>query len=177
MARIAFNDDQLWRLVHVHSDVSDVALAKSLGVQISTIHAARWRLRKHGWTCRVSYGTCRYCGKPFTRQGHKASRREYHPECYLANKREHSPPREKRRWQSLSASEQAAIIDRAHEHNSRWQELTQAKATNHMKRWQDWEDELILSPDAPPDHELALDLGRSLLSVRGRRRDLKRRQR
>jgi hypothetical protein len=176
MSRNPLTDYQIWVLVQADQNVADIELACSVGTQVSTIHAARWRLRKHGWTCRVSFGTCRYCSKPFTGQGHKAGRREYHPACYQANKKDLTASHDKRRWKCLSGSEKAEIFEQGHRHTAKWQEVTKDQATNHMRRWQNWEDELILATNAPTDFELALDLGRSLLSVRGRRRDLKKRK-
>jgi hypothetical protein len=74
---------------------------------------------------------------------------------------------------NLSGSEQAVIVERGHEHDARWQDITHARATNHMRRWSEWEDELILAPNAAPEYEQALELRRSLIAVRDRRRNLK----
>jgi hypothetical protein len=76
----------------------------------------------------------------------------------------------------MSDQEKQLVLSRAHEHNSMWQAAAREQAKAQYRRWQEWEDEAILDPYAEPDHLLALELNRTLMAVRGRRRDLKRKQ-
>lgn len=177
MSRILLTDDQLWLILHSEKHVSDHILAQAIGAKETTVHAARWRLQKQGWTCRVSYGTCQLCGEPFIRRGFRTGRRQYHAECYLKNKQLENVPREKERWENHPAAVQEIILERGHRYDRYWQEVTQERATNSGSRWQLWEDELIVADDRPPDRELAIELGRSLKAVRRRRQEIVRNQR
>ena len=173
MTRTPLTDHQPWLIVNTSDDVSDEALAEAFGCKTSTIHAARWRLKCNGWTCKVSYGVCPVCEKSFTRQGHKAGRRVYHPECSEVVLKQLETGYEEKRWERLSDEECQLRLARAHQHTRNHQEESQQSASNRGVRWQPWEDELIQQEDAPPDVELAKELGRTLYAVRGRRRDLR----
>ena len=76
---------------------------------------------------------------------------------------------EQQRWERRSQEERQALLARAQQHTIDKQAQTVGNDHNRMRRWQPWEDEAILATDAPPDHELALELGRTLYAVRGRR--------
>ena len=74
-------DDQLWAIVCADPSITNRQLAETLGAHGNTVTHARRRLRRHGWTCSVSYTTCRHCGAAVTRQGNGQERRTYHPAC------------------------------------------------------------------------------------------------
>ncbi len=83
---------------------------------------------------------------------------------------------EKQRWEHLTTIEQQTILARAQHHTKDKQSKNLGKDHNRMRRWRKSEDEAIPALDAPPDHELAVELGRTLYAVRGRRLKLKRRE-
>jgi hypothetical protein len=174
MTRTALTDEQIWTLIQADASTLDRTLAAELRVNLSTVHNARWRFRRKGWTCAVRYVTCDHCGEPLIRRGRYDSTRKYHPGCAHQVKEQQAKEWERERWGNLSASEQQTVLDRGHRHTGRWQEATQGSATNKGRRWQVWEDETIMDPAAPPDYELATELGRTLHAVRGRRQVLRR---
>ena len=117
MARTRLTDHQLWQIVTAANDLTNAALAQALGVKTSTVHAARWRIRRSGWTCRVSYGVCPVCGEWFTRQD-AAGRRVYHPGCRPIALRAWYSSASARRWAGMSAAQRQRVLDRAHRHTA-----------------------------------------------------------
>lgn len=174
MSRSYLTDHQLWVLVNAHDSLSDETLAQSFGAKVSTVHAARWRLRRHGLTCAVSYGVCSVCGETFTRQGHKAGRRAYHPECRSQVLKQLNAGYDDRRWQVMPAEKRHIVLDRAHEHTRHHQRKSLHTATNRGLRWQAWEDDFIRENPDLSTAELARELGRTLYAVTGRKRKLRR---
>lgn len=130
MARISLTDEQLWAIVNAGASVSDQVLADAFGAKKSTVNAARWRIRQFGWTCKVSYGICLVCGEPFTRQGHKAGRRAYHPECRPQALKQLNAVYDVRRWQEMPGDKRAKVLERAHQHTHHHQHETLKTATN-----------------------------------------------
>jgi hypothetical protein len=168
-------DAETWDIINSF-DESDSAIAGRLGVKVPTVHAARWRLARNGWTCRVHYTVCLYCGEQLTRRGSKTGKQLYHTDCREHVRTEWNARREPMRWESTPTERQQLILQRGHQHTERWQAETLDRATQGNKRWQEWENALILDSEAAPDHVLALELNRTLMAVRGRRRDLKKRR-
>lgn len=166
----------MWLLLTIPATIPDHDLAAAFGVMEATVHAIRWRLKQRGWTCRVSYGVYAVCNQPFTRQGHRDGRRAYHPACRPAAIKLITTELEQQRWERLTKHEQQTRLSRAQQHTKDKQAQTVGNDHNRMRRWQPWEDEAITAADAPPDHELALELGRTLYAVRGRRGALRDRQ-
>ncbi|MGB3331024.1 MAG: hypothetical protein WBA46_18815, partial [Thermomicrobiales bacterium] len=80
------------------------------------------------------------------------------------------------RWQRLTHDKQQEHLARAHRHNELMQERSLPNATSRFRRWQPWEDAVLLADDAPPDHVLAEDLNRTLHGVRQRLHTLRKRQ-
>ena len=64
-------------------------------------------------------------------------------------------------------------IENAHEHTAKGQALTLGRDHRRHERWTSEEDAALMADTAPPDHGLALELGRTLLAVRTRRNVLK----
>jgi hypothetical protein len=171
--RTALTDIQLWTLINTADGIADADLAATLDARITTIHAARWRLRRTGWTCAVSYGTCQVCGGTFTRQGHQAGRRAYHPACRPEALKQLNAGYDAERWELLSPQERRSRLDRAHQYVSDHQEQSVPTATRHGARWQDWEDAVIRDGFGRTDLALAQELGRTLYAIRARKRLLR----
>lgn len=173
MARIALTDSQCWLILTTPDTVPDDVLASTIGVTASCVHAARWRFRRHGWTVSVSYGVCPLCDQPFTRQGHQASRRRYHDACRPHVLKHLGSIHAQARWKRFTPAQQQTLLDRAHRHTRDRQAETRGTDSRRMRRWSAAEDDAIRDPAAPPDHDLAVELGRTLYAVRARRYQLK----
>lgn len=78
-------DDDIW-LIRCNPRISAPKLAERLGVTTLTIHRWRKRFRQEGWTCRVNYGPCVYCGETMTVRPSK-NEAFSHPACKAAEKR------------------------------------------------------------------------------------------
>ncbi len=162
-------DEQCWATVCADPAVTNAELAAPLGVLVGTVMTARWRLRTKGWTCRVSYGVCTYCGKPFTRQGASRLRLAYYPVCRpLAHRMNRRVP-DRRRREALPVEERRVHLARANAFNAEHQAATKARATQHQARWTEAEDAVLIARQHEPAHVLAYELRRSLSSVRHRR--------
>lgn len=168
-------DAQSWIMLCAEASVSDAQLAESLGLKVSTVHAARWRFRRQGWTCAVRYTPCRHCGVPFTRRGRRDSRRDYHDDCRPESRRAIQSAIDRRRWKRLSTEARNAILDRAHEHEAEHQAASQKTAVQHMSRWTEEEEAVLIERGGEPLHSIARDLGRTLWAVRARRWKLRER--
>ncbi len=75
---------------------------------------------------------------------------------------------------------QAVLYDRTHRQQIRQaarlvDAAQRGQATRHGEKYEQWEDELILTGELPP-RELAARMGRTMTSVRQRRRKLRERQ-
>ena len=175
MARTALTDSQCWLILTSPDTVPDDVLAATIGATASAVHAARWRFRRHGWTVWVSYGVCPLCTRPFTRQGHHASRRRYHDACRPLVLKQLGALHAQARWERFTPAQQQTLLDRAHRHTRDRQAETRVTDSRRMCRWSAAEDDAIRDPAAPPDHDLAVQLGRTLYAIRGRRAWLRRR--
>jgi len=166
-------DAQLWAIVCADPAVSNRQLADTFGTPTSTIAHARRRLRRNGWTCPVSYTTCRHCGRSLTRQGNGQERRAYHPACRPVAVQVIRRVRERERWEALPVEERRDSFARAHAYIEEHQQTTQATATQRHAPWTDAEDAVLIArPDAPA-HVLATELRRTLHGVYRRRERLR----
>lgn len=168
MRRQQLTDAQCWIIVCADASVTAQQLAEALGVRVSTVHAARWRLRREGWACAVRYVTCRACGGAFTRRGRRDSRREYHDGCKPEARRAIQGAIDRRRWEKMTPEARNVILDRVHEHEANHQEASRTTAVQHMSRWTADEDAALIERAGEPVHLLARDLGRTLYAVRAR---------
>jgi len=73
------------------------------------------------------------------------------------------------RWERFTPAQQQTLLDRAHRHTRDRQAETRVTDSRRMRRWCAAEDDAIRDPAAPPDHDLAVELGRTLYAIRGRR--------
>lgn len=69
----------------------------------------------------------------------------------------------------------SGLVLRAHEHTRRNQELTRGQDRRRHQLWTPEENEAIQHAAAPPDHELVLELGRTVKAVRTHRYILRQR--
>lgn len=173
--RQQLTDAQSWIIVCADRSVSDQQLADALGLRVSTVHAARWRFRRQGWTCAVRYAVCRHCGKACTRRGHRDSRRDYHDTCRPEARRAIQSAIGRRRWEGMSPEARNVRLDRAHEHEAEHQAVSQKTAVQHMSRWTAEEEAVLIERAGEPLHLLARDLGRTLWAARARRWKLRQR--
>jgi hypothetical protein len=175
MHRRPLTDDQSWVIVCATSDITDAQLAAALGVQVSTVHAARWRFRRQGWTCAVRFVACRHCGQLLLRRGRRDSRRDYHDECRPEARKRIQREIDRRRWERADAERRNVVLERWHEHQYDHQAETAKAATRHAARWTEYEDTVLIERNGEPLHVLAYDLGRTLWAVKDRRQSLRRR--
>jgi len=169
MTRSFLTDDQKWQIVHAPREMTDDELATAFGQLRSTVHHARWHFRTQGWTCSVSYGSCTVCGEPLLRRGFRMGKLLAHPACRAGAAPAYYRVYQQQRRDAYSGAEMKAALIRAHEHTRQGQELTKGRDHSRHQLWTPENDEAIQHPDAPPDHELALELGRTLKAVRCRR--------
>jgi hypothetical protein len=174
MTRSFLTDDQKWHIINAPADDTDDQLAIAMDQSRSTVHHARWQFRSRGWTCSISYGTCMVCGEPLLRRGFRMGRLLAHPSCRNATAPAYFRAYQQQRRDGYSVPEREAAIARAHEHERQGQDRTRGQDFRRHQRWTPEEDEAIQLTDAPPDHELALELGRTLKAVRTRRYILRR---
>ncbi len=172
--RKLLTDEQSWVIVSVDPSVPDRQLADRLGVPVSTVHAARWRFRRQGWTCAVRYTVCLHCGDPLTRRGRHHSRREYHDACRQEARRSIQRAIDRRRWKRMPVEARNVVLDRAHEHEAERQAASQASAVQHKARWTEDEDAVLIERAGEPLHILARELGRTLWAILARRWKLRR---
>lgn len=174
--RRAFTDAETWAILTAPDSESGADLARQLGCNEQSVRVLRACLRREGWTCKVAYRPCQYCGKLFTVRGVKAGRAAYHPECHRLALVEIGRRNDQDRWDRLTEAEWQSRLDRAHRHSVAKQATSRGHASNHGRRWDPSEDALLLAPDAPPNHELAEVLGRTLYAVMARPQKLRARQ-
>jgi hypothetical protein len=160
-------DLQMWTLINSQT-ASDASLAALIGSPVATVHGVRWRLRKHPWTCRVHYGTCRYCGNPMAIRT-DFSRHVYHARCYAENRGEIQ-----RRIDALRPITQERI-DAIHRWSNKMQQRTLRSATRARQRWTHDEDDIVLAMMLRPIEDTCIELGRSMHAVAYRRVILRRR--
>jgi DNA-binding MarR family transcriptional regulator len=173
MTRTPLSDDHLWVLVNRDQNTSLAELARRFGCPPSTVSMAAKRIRDRGWTCTVSFGVCSVCRKSFTRQGHKAGRREYHRECRPQALKQLNTGYDERRWREADDETRRILLDRAHAYTRQHQAESLERATNRGARWQSWEDDFLLANPEMTTSEVASELGRTLYAVTARRLKLK----
>ena len=167
--RHQLTDAQIWIIVCAEASVTDRQLADALGMGLSTVRNARWRVRRQGWTCAVRYTDCLHCGVPFTRRGHRDSRRDYHAQCRPEARRAIQSVIDRRRWNKMPCEARNILLDRLHDHQADHQAASLMTAKQHMTRWTADEDTMLVERAGEPLHMLARDLGRTLLAVQSRR--------
>lgn len=169
MGRQQLTDAQCWVIVSADPSVADRQLADELGLRVSTIHAARWRLRRQGWTCAVRYVACRHCSGALTRQGRRDSRREYHHECRTSARQAIQGRLDQGRWERMPPERRNVVLDRLHDHEAEHQTASQRTAAQHFSRWTPEEEAMLVERAGEPAYRLAHDLGRTLYAVRARK--------
>lgn len=174
--RRAFTDAETWAILTASDSESAADRARRLGRNEHSVRVLRARLRRDGWTCAVAYRPCQHCGKLFTVRGVKAGRAAYHPACRRLALVEIGRRNDQDRWDRLTETERRDRLERVHRHSVRKQAMTRPKAFNHGRRWDPSEDAVLLAPDAPPNHVLAEELGRTLYAVMARYQKLRARQ-
>jgi hypothetical protein len=154
-------DAQRWVILQTPR-ASDETVAQIVGANRSTVHHARWRMARNGWTCSVRYGVCRYCGQPAALKG--ASRMHaYHAACKPLAQKRLQERRDMRR----------PIEDQQLTRLQRWRDAMQARtralARNTGQRWTAGEDALVLALTDRPIIESCVRLGRLFAAVSKRR--------
>ena len=162
-------DDQLWAIICADPSVSNRQLAETLGANVGTVTHARRRLRRHGWTCRVTYRPCQHCGRLVTRPITGRGRRVYHPACTPAATQTRRQAGNRRRWAARHVEERRDELARAHAYLAEHQVATQATATQWHARWTEAEDAVLIARHDEPAPVLAAALGRTLHGVYRRR--------
>jgi hypothetical protein len=159
--RTRLTDAQTWTILTLPR-ASDAELATMLGAKTSTVHNARWRLSRKGWTCSVRYAACRHCGQPATLKG-RSSTHAYHRSCR---------PAALRAIQQRIDAERPVTLERVARLHQ-WQQATQvrtlAQATSNGRRWSDAEDAVVLELIDRPIEETCEELSRSMYAVAYRR--------
>lgn len=167
--RTQLTDLQIWTLLNA-PDMTDVELAAVLGVKTSTVHGARWRLRRNGWTCSVRYAPCRLCGDTATLRG-RSVKHAYHSHCRPAARRQIQQRLDEAR---PVMPEQ---VKRFHQWTDEAQQRSRTTATRTWARWTKDEDDILIALANRPLEVSCEELGRTLYAVNARRVVLRRRGR
>ena len=112
----AFTDADTWTILAAPDSESGAHLARRLGCNEQSVRVLRARLRREGWTRKVAYRPCQYCGAMFTVRGVKTGRAAYHPVCHQLALADIRRRNEDARWERLTESDRLAGLDRAHRH-------------------------------------------------------------
>ena len=166
-------NEQLWAIVCADPAVTNRQLAAQLSTTVGTVTDARRRLRRHGWTCPVSYTTCRYCRRPLTQRGRGRRRNIFHADCKPAAVRVRRRGPDRRRWDALPIEDRRDHLARVRAFEDEHQEATKATATQRHARWSEAEDAVLIARHDAPAYVLATELGRTLLGVYRRRTRLR----
>jgi len=97
----------------------------------------------------------------------------YHSTWEVETSQKVSRERQRKYRSGYTVEEMSVLLEDAHQHTAKGQELTLGRDHRRHERWTSGEDAALMADMAPPDHELALELGRTLLAVRTRRHVLK----
>jgi hypothetical protein len=165
--RSRLTNAQIWTILTLPR-ASDVELAAMLDVKVSTVHNARWKLARAGWSCSVRYAACRHCGELAALRG-ASLKHAYH---------EHCRPAALRAIQQRLDAERPATpgrVARLHQWAQDTQARTLAQATSNGRRWSEAEDAVVLDLIDRPIEETCAELDRSLYAVQDRRARLRRR--
>jgi hypothetical protein len=165
--RNRLTDAQIWTILTLPR-ASDEELATMICVKESTVHNARWKLSRSGWSCSVRYAPCRHCGELATLKG-RSTTHAYHTSCR---------PAALRAIQQRLDAERPVTPERVARLHQ-WQQDTQARtlvqATSNGRRWSDAEDAVVRELMDRPIEETCAELDRSLYAVQDRRARLRRR--
>ena len=172
---VRLTDTQLWAIVCADPVVTNRQLAAQLGAAVGTVTDARRRLRRHGWTCLVSYTTCRYCRRPLTQRGHGRRRAIYHVDCKPAAVRARRRGANRRRWDALPVEVRRDHLAHVRDFEEEHQEATRATARQRHARWSEADDAVLIARTDTPAPVLAAELGRTLLAIYRRRDRLRER--
>jgi hypothetical protein len=159
--RTRLTDAQLWTILTLPR-ASDAELAAMLGAKVSTVHGARWKLARNGWSCTVRYALCRHCGQPVTLKG-RSTTHAYHPSC--------RPIAHKEITRRIDAERMVTPeqVERLHQWQYTTQARTLAQATSNGRRWSEAEDAVVLELMDRPVESTCEKLGRSMYAVAQRR--------
>jgi hypothetical protein len=163
--RTRLTDAQIWTILTLPR-ASDAQLAAMLGVKVSTVHNARWKLSRNGWSCSVRYAPCRHCGELATLKG-QSTDHAYHARCR---------PAALRAIQQRVDAEPPVTpehVARLHQWQQATQERTLAQAASNGRRWSDAEDAVVRELIDRPIEETCDELDRSLYAVAYRRARLR----
>jgi len=173
---VRLTDAHLWAIVCADPTVSNRQLAAQLDAAGGTVTHARRRLRRHGWTCPVSYTSCRYCCRPLTQRGRGRRRNIFHPDCKPAAVRVRRRGADRRRWEALPVEDRRDRLARVRAFEDEYQEATKATARQRHARWTDADDAVLIARTDTPAPVLAAELGRTLYGVYRHRDRLRERE-
>jgi hypothetical protein len=164
--RTRLTDVQIWLILNTPL-ASDEQLAATIGAKVSTVHNARWKLSRAGWSCSVRYAACRYCGELAALRG-SSLKHSYHVHCRpLALT-------EIQRRLDADRPVPAEKIARIQQWGDATQQRTRRDATNAGIRWTDDDDAVVLDLMGRPIVETCEELRRSMAAVSHRRVRLRR---
>lgn len=171
--RKLLTDEQLWLITIAPAEVTDRQLADALGVSFSAVHNRRWQIRKNGWTCKVWYETCTYCGQTVTMSPNRSrTDKLYHEECRPRANRAFQRDRyhkkaetQRRQIQRATQASVHAIQDASIERANNKGQLSTAN-----------EDAYLVENLYRKPREVATELGRTYYGVESRMKRLRRGQ-
>lgn len=177
--RTRITDDQLARIVDASPEIPTTDLARELGVHAHTIYRYRLQLKTlGGLACPIAWKTCAICGGPLAAR--RVSQR-VHVACQPALNAQIGRATYRKTVETLGPLSQRQeparrrqMIDRLHDGDRRDQALTRDTAIHAATGWTTEEDAYLRDHLEVPARELALDLGRTLYSVRHRKVRLRR---
>ncbi len=169
------SDAAMWFIV-CHPGLPAPELAVLLGASANTIRNARYRFRREGWCCRVSYVPCAACGEPVTIDGHVRRNRAYHPACRTEARRSIQQGLDQRRWEQADVHERTRLLAKRKAYDEHYQTVTRSTASRHGARWSREDDAVLDERDGEPAYRLAQALGRTLKAVRSRQGKLRQRR-
>jgi hypothetical protein len=157
-------DEQLWVILN-ELDTHYTELGPRLNTSLEAVRLAQYRMKRNGWSCKIRYGTCRYCGKPMTvrvRSHAYAYHRECKPVATSMLKRQR---------------ESAAEVEERTEYFRNWllrsQEQSKATATKYRAPWTEEDDQVVLEMMEKPVEESCQILRRTAYGIIARRHRLR----
>ena len=190
--------EDLVEIAQLAGQVTAAELARRLGKQYFTVAKALQRLREGRMFCRLVWVACAECGEliagPRGRIVHPACERQRnarknreqrcrHPgqsTPYVARYRWEQPDaarrlreqekaRRRELWPDLPLTIRQAQLAKVHQADARDYPVTLARASARGSRWTADEDTIVLKRLGDAARDVALELGRTLWAVRGRR--------
>jgi hypothetical protein len=157
-------DEQLWAILN-ELDTHYTELGPRLGTSLEAVRLAQYRMKRNGWSCKIRYGTCRFCGRPMTvrvRSSAYAYHRECKPAATSALKRQR---------------EDAAEVEERSEYFRNWllrqQEESKGAATKYRAPWTEEDDQVVLEMMEKPVAETCQVLHRTVYGIIARRHRLR----